>query len=428
MKKHTIDYIINRIQNIHPGTVLLSKRYTNNKEKLDIICENGHMFQCSFHNINHGKWCPECVGLKRTNIEDVRYFLNKNYPNSKLLSNNYANSKDKLKIQCENKHIFYPCLMTLRRGDWCPHCYGNAQHTIEYVKSLICEKFPNAKTDHLNGYKNRKQKFEITCENGHLFKVSLHSLQRGQWCPYCVGFERTIEDVCVFIDQHHPGAKVLSEKYEKCSKKLDIICENNHVFKSSFNSIKNGIWCPDCAGVKKHTIKDIINFVAEAHPHAVVLNTKYINNKSKLKIKCEKNHEFSIMPKKLFIGQWCPYCAQSRGENLCRKFFEDYFKSSFDKGYPKWLVNPLTKRKLELDGFNDKLKIAFEYQGEQHYVYPNMFHKNKKQFESQRKRDQIKRDLCLQNGVKLIEIYQFEKYTKEFIDKTLKEKIKSEIG
>lgn len=32
-----------------------------------------------------------------------------------------------------------------------------------------------------------------------------------------------------------------------------------------------------------------------------------------------------------------------------------------------WNINPKTGKKLELDGFSEDLKIAFEFQGKQHY-------------------------------------------------------------
>ena len=52
----------------------------------------------------------------------------------------------------------------------------------------------------------------------------------------------------------------------------------------------------------------------------------------------------------------------------------------------------------------EDLKIAFEYNGKQHYEYIPFFHKTFEEFESQKKRDLEKREISLQQGVILIEI------------------------
>lgn len=63
---------------------------------------------------------------------------------------------------------------------------------------------------------------------------------------------------------------------------------------------------------------------------------------------------------------------------------------------------------LQLDGYNETHKIAFEYQGYQHFTDNSHFHKSNKRFEEQLKRDQYKKVLCKQNGIILIEIFEFK--------------------
>ena len=59
---------------------------------------------------------------------------------------------------------------------------------------------------------------------------------------------------------------------------------------------------------------------------------------------------------------------------------------------------------MELDGFNEELLIAFEYQGRQHTEYVPFFHRSMEAYECQRYRDVLKRALCVEYGVLLIEI------------------------
>lgn len=71
-------------------------------------------------------------------------------------------------------------------------------------------------------------------------------------------------------------------------------------------------------------------------------------------------------------------------------------------GFYDWLLNPLTNRTMQLDGYNEELRLAFEYQGEQHYRHVNYFHKYEEQFLDILRRDQLKLRLCFQHDVELI--------------------------
>lgn len=96
---------------------------------------------------------------------------------------------------------------------------------------------------------------------------------------------------------------------------------------------------------------------------------------------------------------------ESRGETECRKVLENYFGQKFPKMRPDFLRNSVTGNfNLELDCYNDKLGLACEYNGVQHYKYTPFYHKNKDAFQNQKYRDYMKKDLCTKNGVKLIEV------------------------
>lgn len=92
----------------------------------------------------------------------------------------------------------------------------------------------------------------------------------------------------------------------------------------------------------------------------------------------------------------------SRGERLCCQTMERIYGAPFVSTWPNWLLNPETGRTLELDCYNDELKIAVEYNGEQHYKWPNFTNQTYQQFINQVRRDTLKLDLCDKNGVYLI--------------------------
>jgi hypothetical protein len=89
-------------------------------------------------------------------------------------------------------------------------------------------------------------------------------------------------------------------------------------------------------------------------------------------------------------------------EELCRNILEKYFNRPFNRVYPKFLINDKTGRRMELDCYNEELKLALEHHGIQHYRYPNSYHHSRKQFEDLQYRDKLKKELCKKEGVNLI--------------------------
>lgn len=100
---------------------------------------------------------------------------------------------------------------------------------------------------------------------------------------------------------------------------------------------------------------------------------------------------------------------ESKGEIQCKKVLEEIFNKPFHKQRPNFLRNPITsthtnENNLELDCYNEELKLAVEYNGIQHYKYTPYFHKTKESFHNQKYRDYIKREQCKKNGIFLIEV------------------------
>jgi hypothetical protein len=98
--------------------------------------------------------------------------------------------------------------------------------------------------------------------------------------------------------------------------------------------------------------------------------------------------------------------TDSKGELECRRVLQYIFKVPFDKARPDFLRNPVTggRYNLELDCFDASLRLAVEYNGQQHYKYLPFFHRTKDAFYNQGYRDEIKRRMCKDNGVNLIEV------------------------
>lgn len=126
----------------------------------------------------------------------------------------------------------------------------------------------------------------------------------------------------------------------------------------------------------------------------------WLSNKPKLDFFNTKLFSTSITKKKSPYGKY---------ENRCREIFEHIFNKKFPKVRPDFLRRP-NGRCLELDGYNDELKLAFEYNGYQHYKFSSKFHKNMTDLEDQIQRDIDKKEMCRKHGIELIEIPYNIKY------------------
>jgi hypothetical protein len=97
--------------------------------------------------------------------------------------------------------------------------------------------------------------------------------------------------------------------------------------------------------------------------------------------------------------------TESKGEKAAKVALHRIFKVEFGKIRPDFLRNKVTNKNLELDLFNEKLMLAVEVQGRQHYEYVPFFHNNNYAvFRNQQYRDEIKRMICEKEGINLIEV------------------------
>jgi uncharacterized protein YraI len=80
------------------------------------------------------------------------------------------------------------------------------------------------------------------------------------------------------------------------------------------------------------------------------------------------------------------------------------FQAPFPKTRPPFLRNPVTGQNLEIDCYNEDMKLGVEYNGSQHYNYSTFFHKNYEASNNQKYRDELKRRMCQDQGISLIEV------------------------
>jgi hypothetical protein len=98
------------------------------------------------------------------------------------------------------------------------------------------------------------------------------------------------------------------------------------------------------------------------------------------------------------------YKGKSPPENKCRCFLERHYGVPFPSTRDlDWLVNT-TGYRLEIDCYNECLRLGVEYNGRQHLEFVPKFHKTIHDLERQKERDALKNKLCEENGVTLITV------------------------
>src|SRR5690606_34393418 len=97
--------------------------------------------------------------------------------------------------------------------------------------------------------------------------------------------------------------------------------------------------------------------------------------------------------------------AGYRGEALMRSILSLIAdtKECEDGSGPEFLVNPATGERLELDRYYPLHRVAFEFNGKQHYIATGPF--SKREVAAQRKRDRLKQRICNEKNVKLVVVH-----------------------
>lgn len=311
------------------------------------------------------------------------------------LSKTYINAHTKMLWRCKNNHSWKATYGHIHRGTWCPVCANKRRLSISIMRDVAKKRGGLCLS---TTYINNVTSLQWQCSKEHRWWARPNNIKNGNWCPYCVGRRQTITDMRLIAELR--GGKCLSKEFKGVENKLIWECSKGHVWNSIPSHIKKGHWCPSCAGNRKSTIDDMKKLAEERNGKCI--STKYINTMTKLQWECKDGHRWEAIPNNILKGQWCPACREYRNERLCRLILQGMFELKFDKARPAWLRNHKGNL-LELDGYNKSLRLAFEYQGNQHYTEIQFFNKNS-DFNDRKKYDIQKRKLCKKNGVYLIEI------------------------
>lgn len=276
---------------------------------------------------------------------------------------------------------------------------------------------------------------------GYIWEATPNKLLMGQGCSKC-GHKKTWEKRKdrTETDTIIKRMKTIFPNYdfskntniEKQKQEIIVTCPKHGDFKSTPDSILHGYGCKKCASEKLRELfsfskEEIIKKAKEVHGDKYIYyNIEYVNIDTPIDIICPIHGKFSQSPYgHITLRQGCPICNQSHLEEEIRLYLQEknieFIQETKKKDLP-WLG------RQHLDFYLPQYKIGIECQGEQHYK-PTTFssdrsmEKKLKTLEITKERDQRKKKLCEENGIKLL-YYTNYKDVEEDNEITFKDKEK----
>jgi hypothetical protein len=307
--------------------------------------------------------CKECYEKSFASHQKSKYWSDKNGKDVKPWQFK-KHSHKKFWFKCDkSEHEFESKLNHISNGSWCPYpcCYSNKLCSNNTCNICFEASFASSpKVYHWSDknilkprdvFKNTHVKFWFSCnKSNHEFDISLDNLLKNKWCPYpcCADKKLCSDDSC------------------------------NICFDASFISSPKAIYWSD---KNELAPRDVLK--ASGHKFLFI---------------CEANHEFEASLSHITTNwSWCPKCCIRQNQKECQQIIEQLTEKLFKQ------IRPVFLNGLELDGYNEELQLAYEYNGEQHYEYIPFFHRaGLSGLVKQKERDKLKEELCIKNGIYLI--------------------------
>lgn len=280
----------------------------------------------------------------------------------------------------------------------------NLDIVIERSKKVHGEKYSYNKSV----FKDVDTKMIITCPIHGDFEQAPKNHMRGQGCPKCrylTNIKKQTKNFSLFLQEAnevHNGFYIYDEEtYVNCKTKMRIICPIHGEFWQTPDNHLRGRTCPKCANEKrnvnrKFTLEWFIKKSKEIYGNLYDLSlVDYKNIDTKVKIICPKHGEVFVTPYVFLKKHGCPLCKTSILENDFADFLSNNeIKFERQKKFI-WLG------KQSLDFFLPEYNIAIECQGGQHFK-PVQHFGGETEFSKRLERDERKRKLCEEHGVKLL--------------------------
>ena len=357
--------------------VLLSSCYTSSKEPLAYRCKRcGHEDTTKLEYVRAGRRCPRCWEARRGQSSKYSFdYIREKFSARKLLllEKNYPDSKTPLRYKCnECGYKGQLRFNDLSNGSGCRRCgivrrSSRQKLDFETFKKEMCQRGIDVLS---RKYVNSVSKLQLKCAKcQRCWRATANDLRNGgAGCPRC-GHKRAGEKLAYTSEKVTAAlAKqqiTLLSSYERSQKPIRVCFERcGHKVWRTWNEIQRGVGCPKCAPNARPT-KRTYQAVAKKFKGHILEIARTSSCASKWR--CSLGHVF-LRPLVSIenLDTFCTVCSGSYAEMLCRTAVEKLFGKTFQR-VRKSEMKSLRGRPLELDIYNDELRIAVEHNGAQHY-------------------------------------------------------------
>jgi DNA-directed RNA polymerase subunit RPC12/RpoP len=379
--------------------------YINDKTKLKIICTKHGMFEQVPYSHLGGNGCPKCANnqqsCNREFISKAQIIHANKYDYSLV---NYTNNHTKVKITCLEHGVFEQAPFAHLSSNGCHRCINNKWDNLSFVTKA--SSIHNNKYDYsLIEYVCSKCKVKIICQEHGIFEQNPDSHLRGAGCPDCGG--RKILTTDLFTKRanlvHSNKYDYSLSEYINAKSKIKIICPEHGIFEQKSDSHLRGCGCNRCGDIgssmkQRSNNDDFILKAKTTHKnkfdYSLVI---YIDNHTKVKIKCPIHGIFEQTPNTHLLGGGCSRCNESKGERIITNFLTDN-NIPFKKWYR--FKDCKYKNPLSFDFYLPDYNTCIEYNGIQHYKPVKRFG-GEYIFVEQQTKDNIKISYCITNNINL---------------------------
>ncbi len=408
-------------------------------DEIKFIKDNYHIMtdeELSKHIINHSlssiiskrKDCGyKRIGNKKYSYEDVKRIMK--------LHNYVLLTPEPIPFNC-SMYIDYICPVhgqqtiqashLIRDGQGCPECgkissVSNRRidiqdREIQENHKKICEKLNLIYVNTIRKPTKNSNQYRIFVEfickkhkNEGIQSKEKYSLEKSKIpCKYCNHKKLQKDYIIRLAKQGSPHVEILSNDFERINDYVSCKCLiHNSITTKRIRDIILNRSCYYCGLEKTSDLKrlsesEISERISKINKNIIYVGG-YCNANTKMKVKCNVcNYEWETY---LSTVKFCPNCEHYyTGE----KFVENYLIENSIKYIPQKRFDDCRYiNTLSFDFYLPDKNICIEYQGQQHYIPIEHFGGEEK-FEIQQKRDNIKRNYCKDNHIKLIEIsYQY---------------------
>ena len=330
----TTEQFLENATNIHGDLYDYSKiEYVNNHTKVEIICKRHDSFwQTPNSHVDRKAKCPDCQkeverNLTRKTTEEFIEQANGKYNHDRYSFSKvvYNGDRNNVIIICKFHGEFEMRANSVMKAHECRKCVDRHKYTTEEFIEISNEIHENKYNYDKCVYQNNCTNVIINCEeHGDFEQQPKVHISRIIGCPKCSRKNLAIKN-SLTVEEYIRRANIIHDYlygydkvvYVNSRTPIIITCKLHCDFMQTPTTHLSGSECPECAyelrGIKRRmSLDEFIERGNEIHDCKYKYDkVKYVNNHTKVKIKCPEHGYFHQTPSAhIHCCDECPKCTK----------------------------------------------------------------------------------------------------------------------